>query len=139
MQGSTMPMVSTSKNIVLNQLPQPTRPLNSDDMIFETSSTVDQFNNHVVPLQPTMLKEEGEGKKHFVLVDKVGNRVLDKIYEKLPAKLREEMNLEGKRRDESENTTLRGVGIGISDKEKLGRFKIRTVVVQEVVKEDEKK
>ncbi|KAI5425570.1 hypothetical protein KIW84_031395 [Lathyrus oleraceus] len=108
-------------------------------MIFETSSTVDQFNNHVVPLQPTMLKEEGEGKKHFVLVDKVGNRVLDKIYEKLPAKLREEMNLEGKRRDESENTTLRGVGIGISDKEKLGRFKIRTVVVQEVVKEDEKK
>ncbi|CAI8614797.1 unnamed protein product [Vicia faba] len=138
MQGSTMPMVSTSENIVLNQLPQPTRPLNCDDKIFETPLTVDQFNNIVVPLQPTMLKED-EGKKHF------GNRVLDKIYEKLPAKLREEINLEhvlgkeGKRRDESETTISRGEEIGISDKEKLSRFKIRTVVAQDVVKEDEKK
>ncbi|CAK8544023.1 unnamed protein product [Lathyrus sativus] len=138
MQGSTIPMVSETENVVLNQLPQPKRPLNSDDMIFETSSTVDQLNNHVVPLQPTMLKED-DRKKHFVLVDKVGNRVLDKIYEKLPAKLREEINLEGERRDELENTTSRGVEIGMSDKEKLGRFKVRTVVAQEVVKEDEKK
>lgn len=139
MQSSTIdPMVSASENAVLNQLPQPTRPVNSDDMIFGTSSTVDQLNNKVVPLQHTILKED-EGKKHFE------NRVLDKIYEKLPAKLREEINLEqvlskeGKRRDESDNIASRGVEIGKLDKEKLGRFKVRTVVAQEVLKEDEKK
>jgi hypothetical protein len=95
----------------------------------------------VVP--PTKLKEKEEEAK-FVLVDKLGNRVLDKIYEKLPAKLREEIHLEemlgkeGNRGDKSERGTSRDVGIS-SDNEKLGRFKIRTVVAEEVVKEDERK
>ncbi|GAU16037.1 hypothetical protein TSUD_339080 [Trifolium subterraneum] len=146
MQGSTMPMVSASENLVINQLPQPTRPstvyLQREDNIFgHPQQLVDQFNNHVVP--PTMLKEKEEETK-FVLVDKLGNRVLDKIYEKLPAKLREEMHLEevlgkeGNKGDKSEHSTSRNVGI-TSDNEKLGRFKIRTVVAEEVVKEDEKK
>ncbi|CAJ2632402.1 unnamed protein product [Trifolium pratense] len=136
MQGYTMPMVSTSENLVINQLPQPTRPYT----VYPQQS-VDQFNNHVVP--PTKLKVKEEETK-FVLIDKLGNRVLDKIYEKLPAKLREEIHLEevlgkeGKRGDKSECSTSRDVGKS-SDNEKLGRFKIRTVVAEEVVKGDEKK
>ncbi|PNY10343.1 hypothetical protein L195_g011841 [Trifolium pratense] len=146
MQGYTMPMVSTSENLVINQLPQPTRPytvyLQREDNTFgHPQQSVDQFNNHVVP--PTKLKVKEEETK-FVLIDKLGNRVLDKIYEKLPAKLREEIHLEevlgkeGKRGDKSECSTSRDVGKS-SDNEKLGRFKIRTVVAEEVVKGDEKK
>jgi hypothetical protein len=146
MQGSTMPMISTSESLVVNQLPQPTRPStvylqHEDDIFGYPQQSVDQFNNHVVP--PTKLKEKEEEAK-FVLVDKLGNRVLDKIYEKLPAKLREEIHLEemlgkeGNRGDKSERGTSRDVGIS-SDNEKLGRFKIRTVVAEEVVKEDERK
>jgi hypothetical protein len=145
MQGSTMPMISTSEKFV-NQLPQPTRPSTvylqrEDNICGNPQQTVDQFNNHVVP--PTKLKEKKEEAK-FVLVDKLGNRVLDKIYEKLPAKLREEMHLEevlakeGNRGDKLERGTSRDVGVP-SDNEKLGRFKIRTVVAEEVVQEDEKK
>ena len=149
-----MPMVSASENLVIYQLPQPARPLNAYDTSFETPSTVypqrenNTFGHPQQMVPPTMLKEE-KGEKKFVLVDKLGNRVLDKIYEKLPAKLREEINLEevvGKERSKggkSEGGNSRGVGhgeIGLSDKDKLGRFKIRTVVAEEVVvKEDEKK
>lgn len=154
MQGSTMPMVSASENLVINQFPQPTRPLNAYDTSFGTPSTVypqhenNTFGHPQHMVTPTMLKEE-KGDKKFVLVDKLGNRVLDKIYEKLPAKLRDEINLEEvmgkerKRGGKSESGNSRGVGpgeIGLSDKEKLARFKIRTVVAEEVVvKEDEKK
>lgn len=170
MQGSTMPMAAASENLVLvNQLPQPTRPPNSYDMILETPSTAypqrednivghdpqqsnDQYCNihHVVP--PTLVaKEEEEGGRKFALVDKLVDKVLDK-YEKLPDNFRDQINLEAmlaKERDTQDKsqsastTTSRGlrqpVEVEISEKEKLGRFKIRTVVAEEVVKEDEKK
>lgn len=170
MQGSTMTMTSTTENLVVNQFPQPARPPNSYDIGFEIPSTsypqnpriskpsyvpqreevvghphqsIDHSYMHVVP--PTMAKEEG-GEKKVALVDKLVNRILDK-YEKLPATIRDQINLEEMlakerhREVNSQSTTSRGLEQPVEGgpPEKLERFKIRTVVAEEVVKEDEKK
>ncbi|TKY62026.1 hypothetical protein E2542_SST11881 [Spatholobus suberectus] len=142
-----MPMTSSSERLVLNQLPQPaTRPPNSYDTSFEIPSTaypqqhsVDE--SWVVPVPPSVVKED-EGERKFAFVEKLVNRVLDKC-EKLPASFRDQIDLEEmlakerKKRVESQSTTFRGLQQPVE--EKLDRFKVRTVVAEEVVKEDNQK
>ncbi|KAK7378762.1 hypothetical protein VNO80_04209 [Phaseolus coccineus] len=116
-------MTASSEKLVLNQLPQPARPPNS----YDTRS---------------MVKDE-EGQRKFALVSKLVNRVFDE-YEKLPASFRdqikvEEMLSEERKREveETQNSTSRGLQQPVQ--EKLGRFKVRYVSTEEVVKDDDKK
>ncbi|KAJ1418861.1 hypothetical protein SESBI_15460 [Sesbania bispinosa] len=129
--------------------PQPTRPLNSYDLVdYETEMPSNvpqredivghQSNVDVVP-PTTMAREKEEGETKFVLVDKLVNQVLDK-YEKLKDQLNlEEMVAKEERyREGKSHTTSRGLQLP-AENDKLERFKIRTVVAGEVVKEDQKK
>ncbi|KAK7337195.1 hypothetical protein VNO77_17759 [Canavalia gladiata] len=138
-------MTAANANLVWNQLPQPARPPNSYDMSLETPSTAypqnlenSKFSNvDVVPVPPTMAKEV-EGERKLGAVGKLVDSVKDK-YEKLPESFRDQMHMKERNRNvESECSNSRGLKQPVVE-EKLERFKVRTVVAEEVVKEDGKK
>lgn len=122
-----------------NQFPQPTRPLNSYEMSYEVPSTaypqiLENIEGHpqqsiyhhsdiYVAVPPTVIREN-EREKKIHLVEKIVDKVLDKIVDKYP-----------------QSTTSRGLEqpVEAGEKEKLERFKIRTVVAEEVVVEEDNK
>ncbi|CAJ1887210.1 unnamed protein product [Sphenostylis stenocarpa] len=135
-------MTASSEKLVLNQLPQPSRPFNSYDTSIEISSTTYPLQQSIDVVPPSMTKEE-EGQQKFALVSKLVNRVLNE-YEKLPASFRDQINAEemlrGKRKrhgEETQNTTSRGLQQPVQQKPE--RFKVRYVSTEEVVKDDDKK
>lgn len=129
-----MPMAASSEKFMLNQLPQPARPVNSYDTISLGLSSriyppqqqpIDENYGHVVAVPPSMVKDK-EGERKVALVSKLVNRVFDEL-EKV-----EEMLIE-----ETQNSTSRGLQQPVQ--EKLERFKVRYVSTEEVVKDDDKK
>ncbi|KOM39008.1 hypothetical protein LR48_Vigan03g239000 [Vigna angularis] len=134
-----MPMTASSEKFVLNQFPQPARPMNSYDTSLGLSSTIYPpqqqpiYENYgrAVAVPPSIKDKEGERK--VALVSKLVNRVFDEF-----EKVEEILSKERKRHvEETQNTTSRGLRQPVQ--EKLERFKVRYVSTEEVVKDDDKK
>ncbi|KAL1352179.1 hypothetical protein AAHE18_06G148000 [Arachis hypogaea] len=102
------------------------------------SSIDDQSYVNEAPILPKY-KDEGE-KKKVGKVDKIVNRMLDKYEKQMPATIRDQINLEeltAKERNKGRNTTSRGLDEEPIEQDKIQRFKIRTVVAQDIDKEDD--
>ncbi|KAK7244956.1 hypothetical protein RIF29_39785 [Crotalaria pallida] len=142
--------------MVVNQFPQPIRPPNSYDISFinipSTSYPQNLHNSKAsnVPLfEEEEEQEEEEGKGVHTHHSKLVKHIMDKCEKLLPENIRDQINLEemmqgkeGNREVKSRsNTSSRGLQKQVEEgsSEKLERFKIRTVVAEEVPKEDAKK
>ncbi|KAK4272774.1 hypothetical protein QN277_021281 [Acacia crassicarpa] len=115
-------MSSSAERRVENQFPQPARPPNSYDPSFQVQAVVEQsyYNNSVRHLDHII---PGEGRARDRL-----KAELEGIFTKL-----DNMG----RFPDSEHIQSRGIDHDSSYK--LERFKVRTVVAEEVVKEEDKK
>ncbi|WVZ04724.1 hypothetical protein V8G54_018070 [Vigna mungo] len=109
-------MTASSEKFVLNQFPQPARPVNSYDTTIypPQQQPIDENYGRVVV-------KDKEGERKVAIVSKLVNRVFDEL-EKV---------------EETQNTTSRGLQQPVQ--EKLERFKVRYVSTEEVVKDDDKK
>lgn len=145
-------MSSATETWALNQFPQPARPPNSYDLSFQHNNNIpepsrlsgqpildDSYRNVVVPSMTH--HEGGEGK------DNIGKEAVKHIVEEMHDKLAVAAGsiftkLEGKGLIQN-SKELKSRGVDQMPDEgsshKLERFKIRTVVAEEVVKEDDKK
>ncbi|MED6147261.1 hypothetical protein PIB30_042448 [Stylosanthes scabra] len=82
-------------------------------------------------------RDEGEQKKVVGKVDKIVNRIVDKYEKHIPASIRDQINLEEfMAKDRNRGPTSRGLDEKPFEQDKIQRFKIRTVVAQDVDKED---
>ncbi|KAK2635864.1 hypothetical protein Ddye_030656 [Dipteronia dyeriana] len=120
------------------KFPQPTRPINSYDL---ESLQFSEEPSQSQPMDMDNLEGEG-GEKEEEL-----HKLIKELYEKLPKSKRNQVNLdklnvadEKLRGVEVDKTTMRGVNGPVDElQQKLERFKIKTVQLGGVVKQEDDK